>query len=98
MGIRHEVNNALAALLANAQVLAETNGLDAVGRESARAIQSEVLRLAEVTERLQRVEELPRVLYLGSVVMIDVSAPWLSASGSSGNARPGAGGEVAPRS
>lgn len=96
VGIRHEVNNALAALLENAQVLAETNGLDAVGQEAARAIQTEVLRLAEVTERLQRVEELPRVPYLGSVVMIDVSVPWPAAAGSSGDPRPDASGEVAP--
>ena len=84
VGIRHEVNNTLAALLANAQILAESAGLDAVGREAARAIESEVLRLAEITERLQRVEELPRVPYLGSVVMIDVSVPWPAADGSSG--------------
>lgn len=77
VGIRHEVNNTLAALLANAQLLGEVPGLDAVGREAARAIQTEVFRLAELTERLQRVEELPRVPYLGSVVMIDVSAPHL---------------------
>lgn len=75
VGIRHEVNNTLAALLANAQLLGEVRGLDAVGREAARAIQTEVFRLAELTEPLQRVEELPRVPYLGSVVMIDVSAP-----------------------
>ena len=77
VGIRHEVSNTLGALLANAQVLAESPGLDAEDRESACAIQREVLRLAEVTERLQRVEELPRVPYLGSVVMIDLSAPKL---------------------
>lgn len=75
VGIRHEVNNTLAALLANAQVLMESPGLDQAGLEAACAVQSEVLRLAEVTERLQRVEELPRVPYLGSVIMVDVSAP-----------------------
>lgn len=96
VGIRHEVNNTLAALLANAQVLAESAGLDAVGREAARAIEFEVFRLAKVTERLQRVEELPRVPYLGSVVMIDVSVLWPEAEGSSGTPRLDASREVAP--
>lgn len=94
VGIRHEVNNTLAALLANAQILAESPTLDPGGREAARAVQSEVFRLAALTERLQHVEELPRVPYLGSVVMIDVSVPEVPQVADTGRRPPGDGREA----
>lgn len=73
IGIRHEMNNALAALTLEL-TLADDAALSTA--ERARCIsgaQAQVQRLVATLRRLDRVEELQTVSYLGGTLMLDVS-------------------------
>lgn len=74
IAIRHEVNNALATLLAEAQLL-ETGGhvLDPEDRESVRQIIIMGQRIHEAVERLTTLTDAPLREYVGGVRMIDLA-------------------------
>lgn len=73
-GLRHELNNALASVLLEAQLL-ETAG-DASGqvRESAGAIAEQAQRMRDVLRRLDHVDHLPVVDYIEGESMLDLAA------------------------
>jgi signal transduction histidine kinase len=73
IAIRHEVNNALAALMAEAQVL-ETGGRFAHNEDVAavRRIQETAKRVHDSVERLTRLTDAPVKDYLPGVPMIDL--------------------------
>jgi hypothetical protein len=75
LGLRHEINNALASVMLNAELLAEEEGLDAeqVGRLQAIVEQSE--RMRSVLRRLEKTELFDVVVpYLNEGYMVDLSA------------------------
>lgn len=73
-GLRHELNNALASVLLEAQLL-ETSGehADEV-RESAGAIAEQAQRMRDVLRRLDHVEHLPVVDYIEGQSMVDLAS------------------------
>ena len=73
--VRHEVNNALTAILAESQMLAETNdGLSEDQRQSAQAIKDAALRIAEDLRRLTTLADAPVTQYTKGVNMLDLHA------------------------
>ena len=74
IAIRHEVNNALATLLAEAQLL-ESGGrvLDAEDRESVRQIIVMAQRIHDAVERLTTLTSAPLRDYVGGVRMVDIA-------------------------
>ncbi len=74
VAIRHEVNNALATLLAEAQLL-ESGGrvLDAEDRESVRQIIVMAQRIHDAVERLTTLTSAPVRDYVGGVRMVDIA-------------------------
>jgi DNA-binding NarL/FixJ family response regulator len=72
LAVRHEVNNPLAALLLNVELLREHGGHD---QETLDGMAHDVRRIAEVTRRLAYLDE-PRVVeYLAGTPMLDLSQP-----------------------
>jgi PAS domain S-box-containing protein len=74
VGVKHEINNVLATLQGNAELLSGSPNLAPEERTSVAAIQLSVQRLADAVCRLDRVEELPLVRYVGREWMVDLSA------------------------
>lgn len=73
--IRHEVNNALTAIVAESHLLAEVD--DTLGeeqRESARAIHKSALRIAEDLKKLTTLKTAPITKYDEGVQMVDLRA------------------------
>jgi PAS domain S-box-containing protein len=74
VGVRHEMNNCLAALRAELELLHlgdAAHGHDAIGVSDALSL---IERMAVTLRRLERVEDLDSVEYLGSTRMLDLSA------------------------
>jgi signal transduction histidine kinase len=75
LGLRHELNNALASVLLNAELVAEARGLDDSGRERIAAITEQAERMRDVLRRLEHRERLDVIVpYLGDGFMVDLSA------------------------
>jgi signal transduction histidine kinase len=73
--VRHEVNNALTAIVAESQMLAETNdALSEDQRQSAQAIKDAALRIAEDLRRLTTLADAPVTQYTKGVNMLDLHA------------------------
>ena len=78
LGLRHELNNALAGLILETELLSGAGtGYDRY-RESVASIQSQVWRIHEVLRRLDDVDVLPTKPYLDRGLMIDLSEPGLA--------------------
>jgi signal transduction histidine kinase len=85
LGLRHELNNALASVLLNAELLAEQEGVDPALRERMIAIVEQAERMRDVLRRLEQRERLDTIVpYLDDGFMVDLSpreaAPFTIAS------------------
>jgi signal transduction histidine kinase len=73
--VRHEVNNALTAIVAESQMLADANdGLSEDQRLSAQAIKDAALRIAEDLRKLTNLADAPVTQYTKGVNMLDLRA------------------------
>ena len=73
--IRHEINNALTAIVAESHLLAEVDQtLGEEQRESARAIHQSALRIAEDLKKLTSLKSAPVTRYDEGVQMVDLKA------------------------
>ncbi|HEV2148752.1 MAG TPA: GAF domain-containing protein [Longimicrobiaceae bacterium] len=73
LGLRHELNNALAGLILEAELLAGGGAGYERYREAVASIQGQVWRIHDVLRRLDDVDALPTKPYLDCGVMIDLS-------------------------
>lgn len=73
-GLRHELNNALASVLLEAQLLEASSETAAQVRESAGAIAEQAQRMRDVLRRLDHVEHLPVVDYIDGQSMLDLTS------------------------
>lgn len=73
-GLRHELNNALASVLLEAQLLEASGGTEVQVRESAAAIAEQAQRMRDVLRRLDHVDNLPVVDYIEGESMLDLAA------------------------
>lgn len=88
-GLRHELNNALASVLLEAQLL-ETSGEHAAEvRESAGAIAEQAQRMRDVLRRLDHVEHLPVVDYIEGQSMVDLASTSSWAAPTAPKGKPG---------
>jgi GAF domain-containing protein len=78
LGLRHELNNALAGLILETELLSGAGTGYERYRESVESIQSQVWRIHEVLRRLDDVDVLPTKPYLDRGLMIDLSEPGLA--------------------
>ena len=74
LGIRHHMNNALAAARLELEVGMVSTALPSSVSEGLTALQQHLSRMTAIVRRLDRVEELEAVPYLGQTMMLDVSA------------------------
>jgi signal transduction histidine kinase len=78
--IRHEVNNALAGVSAEAQVLDDSQRVPHVeDREAVRRIRGLTTRIGAAVEQFTRITEAPVTDYLPGIAMVAVAPPDLSA-------------------
>lgn len=76
LGLRHELNNALASVMLNAELVIEDKGIDETPRELVLAIIEQAERMRGVLRRLQERERLDVIVpYLGEGYMVDLSTP-----------------------
>jgi DNA-binding response OmpR family regulator len=73
LAIQHEVNNPLAALLSNVQLMLMDDALPADVRSLADDMLAQARRVANVVKRLSRLEEPKTVEYLAGEPMLDLS-------------------------
>lgn len=73
--VRHEVNNALTAIVAESQILSEAKeGLSEEHRTTARAIKHSALKIAEDLRKLTNLADAPVTEYTKGVHMLDLRA------------------------
>jgi glucose-6-phosphate-specific signal transduction histidine kinase len=73
--VRHEVNNALTAIVAESQILSEAkDGLTEEHRHTARAIKGSALKIAEDLRKLTNLADAPVREYTKGVNMLDLKA------------------------
>lgn len=72
-GLRHEINNALAALLLNVERLSQSKGLSGEELRDAQIVHDQAWRIAETLERLEDVQTLQRTRTPTGGTMIDLS-------------------------
>ena len=73
--VRHEVNNALTAIVAESQILSEARGgLSEDQRVAARAIKDAALKIADDLRRLTNLADAPVMEYTRGVNMLDLRA------------------------
>ncbi len=72
-GLSHELNNALASILLEAQLLAESPSVSDDVRVTGATIAEQSERMCEALRRLDHVEQLPVVNYLKDRLMVDLS-------------------------
>ena len=76
LGLRHELNNALASVLLNAELVAEQPGLDEMVRERLAVVAEQAQRMRDVLRRLEKREQLDVIVpYRDEGFMVDLSAP-----------------------
>ena len=73
--IRHEVNNALTSIVAESQLLSETEpGISQEGKAAARSIHQAALRIAGDVRKLTSLANAPVTEYAHGIQMIDLKA------------------------
>ena len=76
LGLRHELNNALASVMLNAELMSEERSLTDDQRERMKAIVEQSERMRDVLRRLEKSEQFDVVVpYLNEGYMVDLSAP-----------------------
>ncbi|MEO7454898.1 MAG: histidine kinase dimerization/phospho-acceptor domain-containing protein [Gemmatimonadaceae bacterium] len=81
LGLRHEMNNALASVMLNAELLAEEESLDDDQRERLKAIVEQSDRMRAVLRRLEKTDHFHVVVpYLNEGYMVDLSLSETNAS------------------
>ena len=74
LGIRHEINNALASVLLNAELLHEEKTMSEEQRERLEAIVEQAERMRKVVQRLENSDKLNVLVpYLNEGLMVDLS-------------------------
>lgn len=74
LGLRHELNNALASVMLNAELIGEDGALDQSARERVQAIVEQAERMRVVLRRLEKADRLDVVVpYLNEGYMVDPS-------------------------
>ncbi len=74
LGLRHEINNALASMLLNAELLNEDRALTADQHERIDAIVEQAERMRSVVRRLEQADKLDVLVpYLNEGLMVDLS-------------------------
>jgi hypothetical protein len=74
LGLRHEINNALASMMLNAELLNEERSLTAEQHDSLDAIIEQAERMRKVVRRLERSDKLDVLVpYLNEGLMVDLS-------------------------
>ena len=75
LGLRHEINNALASAMLNAELLAEDSSLNEGQREKLAAIVEQADRMRNVLRRLEKTDRFDVVVpYLDEGYMVDLSS------------------------
>lgn len=91
-GLRHELNNALATVLLEAQLLETASDVAPAVRDSASVIAEQAERMRDVIRRLDNVDCLPVVDYVAGTSMVDLTAtlshPVPTAAGTGAGERP----------
>jgi two-component system NtrC family sensor kinase len=83
IGINHEINNPLCAILGNTQLLLmEKDRLDPAVIKRLKVIEKEITRIHEVAERLARISRPVLKEYVGGKLMLDVERSEVSGSSS----------------
>ncbi len=72
-GLRHELNNALASVMLESQLLASSEGMDPEARRAGAAIAEQAERMRHVILRLDHVDDLPVVDYYEGKSMVDLA-------------------------
>lgn len=72
-GLRHELNNALASVMLESQMLAASDDASADARYAGAAIAEQAERMRKVLRRLDNVERLPVVSYFEGKSMVDLT-------------------------
>lgn len=72
-GLRHELNNALASILLEAQLLAEAPSVPEDACVTGATIAEQAARMCEALRRLDHVEQLPVITYLKDRSMVDLA-------------------------
>jgi hypothetical protein len=73
--VRHEVNNALTAIVAESEILLESkDGLTEEHRRTARAIKGSALKISEDLRKLTTLVDAPVTEYTRGVNMLDLKA------------------------
>jgi C4-dicarboxylate-specific signal transduction histidine kinase len=81
IGINHEINNPLCAILGNTQLLLmEKDKLDPAIIEKLKSIEREITRIHEVAGRLARISKPVLKEYVGGKLMLDVEQSEVSSS------------------
>lgn len=72
IGLRHEINNALMSLMAEAQGLAEARAMAEEHKQAVQVILAQAGRIRHVASRLNQVDQLATTGYVGDATMIDL--------------------------
>lgn len=73
IGLRHEINNGLQAIVLHADMLRTGDGLGEEQRRCVAVVQAEALKIADILQRLCDVKSLESRPYAGGETMIDLS-------------------------
>lgn len=96
--LRHELNNALQAITAEAGMLHAASGLGAEDRQGVQTILEMARRIERDVHKLSSLTDAPVTGYLGEVKMVDLAGSKLRAedAGAAGGAVPASGGTQGP--
>ena len=72
-GLRHELNNALASVMLESQMLAASDDASVDSRYAGAAIAEQAERMRKVLRRLDNIEHLPVVNYFEGKSMVDLT-------------------------
>lgn len=75
-GLRHELNNALASVMLESQMLAASDEASTDARYAGAAIAEQAERMRKVLRRLDNVDRLPVVSYFEGQSMVDLTEPY----------------------
>lgn len=86
-GLRHELNNALASVMLESQMLAASDDASSDSRYAGAAIAEQAERMRNVLRRLDNVDRLPVVSYFEGQSMVDLTDPHRTSDTNTATAR-----------